>query len=221
MSNAIKITLISHVLCPYVQRAVIVLKEKNIDYERIDIDLAHKPDWFLNISPLGKTPVLKVGEVAIYESNVILEYLEEALPGRLHPQTALERAAHRSMIEFGSAILSEIAGLYMAKTQAVYEKKKQEILEKFIWVEKSLQGKEWYGGADFSLVDAVYGPIFRYFDMFEKIGLMDIFADLPKLRKWRDLLSGRASVQQAVSGDYPENLWKFLKKKDSYLSSQM
>ena len=50
--------LISHKLCPYVQRAVIALSEKGIPFGRIDIDLASKPDWFLSISPLGKTPVL-------------------------------------------------------------------------------------------------------------------------------------------------------------------
>jgi glutathione S-transferase len=45
--------LISHKLCPYVQRAVIALTEKGVSFERIDIDLANKPDWFLAISPLG------------------------------------------------------------------------------------------------------------------------------------------------------------------------
>ena len=49
------LTLVSHLLCPYVQRAVILLTEKNIPFERIDVDLANKPDWFLKLSPLGKT----------------------------------------------------------------------------------------------------------------------------------------------------------------------
>src|SRR6201995_1115806 len=70
-----KLTLISHKLCPYVQRAVIALNEKGVPFERVDIDLANKPDWFLKLSPLGKTPVLVVGEHAIFESAVILEYL--------------------------------------------------------------------------------------------------------------------------------------------------
>ena len=64
--------LISHKLCPYVQRAVIALTEKGVAFERIDIDLANKPDWFLKISPLGKTPVLQVSDTAIFESAVIL-----------------------------------------------------------------------------------------------------------------------------------------------------
>src|SRR5258708_39101043 len=99
---AATLKLISHKLCPYVQRAVIALTEKGTPFERIDIDLANKPEWFLKLSPLGKTPVLLVGEVAIFESAVLLEYLEETHPYQLHPADPLLRAEHRSLIEFGS-----------------------------------------------------------------------------------------------------------------------
>ncbi|WP_299782037.1 glutathione S-transferase family protein [uncultured Roseobacter sp.] len=82
MSN---LQLMSHALCPYVQRAVISLTEKGALFDRTDIDLANKPDWFLQISPLGKTPVLiSVGQ-PIFESVPILEYLEETQPHPLHP----------------------------------------------------------------------------------------------------------------------------------------
>src|SRR5215469_13561701 len=80
-----QLTLVSHVLCPYVQRAVIALTEKQVPFERIDVDFANKPQWFTAISPLGKTPVLKVGDSASFESAVILEYLEETQPLPLHP----------------------------------------------------------------------------------------------------------------------------------------
>src|SRR5947209_1305066 len=105
----VPLILISHKLCPYVQRAVIALTEKGVAFERIDIDLSNKPDWFLKISPLGKVPVLSVGsdagEVALFESNVICEYIEETQGGaKLHPQDPLQRAQHRAWMEFGSTI---------------------------------------------------------------------------------------------------------------------
>src|SRR5689334_17901425 len=102
------LTLISHPLCPYVQRAAIVLQEKGVAYERRDIDLANKPDWFLRISPLGKTPVLLVDDEAIFESAVICEYLDDTLAPRLHPQDPLQRARHRAWMEFGSSLLNTI-----------------------------------------------------------------------------------------------------------------
>src|SRR4030088_1493593 len=113
-----RLKLISHKLCPYVQRAVIALSEKGVAFERIDIDLSNKPDWFLAISPLGKTPVLQVGDVPIFESAVILEYLEETAPKPLHPADPLRRAEHRGWIEFGSTVLNDIAGFYEAAGDA-------------------------------------------------------------------------------------------------------
>src|SRR4051812_45459026 len=89
------LTLISHHLCPYVQRVAIVLQEKGLSFERIDIDLADKPDWFLRVSPLGKTPVLLVDGEAIFESAVICEYLDDSVAPRLHPTPVLARARHR------------------------------------------------------------------------------------------------------------------------------
>ena len=117
------LTLISHKLCPYVQRAVIALAEKGVPFERRDIDLANKPDWFLRVSPLGKTPVLLVDGAAIFESAVILEYLEETQPNPLHPADPLARAEHRAFIEFGSAILNDIAGLYAAADEIAFDAK--------------------------------------------------------------------------------------------------
>ncbi len=105
--------LVSHDLCPYVQRAAIALDEKGVPFERINVDLANKPDWFTTLSPLGKVPLLKVerregSEAVLFESAVILECLEETLPGPLHPDDPLVRARHRSWIEFGSACLGAI-----------------------------------------------------------------------------------------------------------------
>jgi glutathione S-transferase len=105
-----KLTLISHKLCPYVQRAVIALTEKGVP----------------KISPLGKVPVLLVettdGEAALFESNVICEYIEETQAGaKLHPRDALQRAQHRAWMEFGSTILSELWGLETTGDSAVFE----------------------------------------------------------------------------------------------------
>ena len=108
------LTLISHKLCPYVQRAVISLTEKGVPFERRDINLADKPDWFKKVSPLGKTTVLLVGDEAIFESAVICEYLEETALPRLHPTNALQRAQHRAWTEFGSAVLNSIGAFYNA-----------------------------------------------------------------------------------------------------------
>ena len=132
------LTLVSHHLCPYVQRAAIALAEKGVVFERIYVDLADKPDWFRALSPLGKVPLLKVGEAVIFESAVILEYLEETQPNPLHPSDAIARADHRSWVEFGSAILNDIWGFYSAPDAPALEAKSQALAEKFGWIEARL-----------------------------------------------------------------------------------
>src|ERR1700752_3918304 len=148
MAAALK--LISHKLCPYVQRAVIALTEKGVPFERVDIDLGNKPDWFLKISPLGKTPVLVVGENAIFESAVILEYLEETQAHPLHPSGALRRAEHRAWIEFGSAVLGDIAGFYTAPDQAALDAKATSLAQKFARLEARAKAAPWFDGEAFS-----------------------------------------------------------------------
>src|ERR1700738_2012284 len=131
-----RLKLISHKLCPYVQRAVIALSEKGVAFERVDIDLANKPDWFLAISPLGKTPVLQVGDIPIFESAVILEYLEETQPNPLHPADPLRRAEHRGWIEFGSTVLADIAGFYAAPDEASFKATRAQLEQKFARLER-------------------------------------------------------------------------------------
>ena len=209
--------LISHKLCPYVQRAVIALTEKGVEFERIDIDLANKPDWFLKISPLGKTPVLLVGDTAIFESAVILEYLEETQPRPLHPANPLVRAEHRGWIEFGSAVLNDIAGFYTAKDEATFKAKATQLEARFARLEARGAASPWFGGAEFSLVDAVFGPVFRYFDVFDELIDLSIFAETPKVRAWRTVLSKRNSVRNAVGADYPQLLHAFLVRHNAHM----
>lgn len=214
-----KLRLISHHLCPYAQRAAIALAEKRVAYTRINIDLADKPDWFLALSPLGKVPVLEVDGRPIFESGVILEYLDEVFAPRLHPEDALERARHRSWIEFGSAQLDLVAGLYNAQDRATFQDKADALRLRFARLEGALGEGPYFAGRDFSLVDAVYGPLFRYFDTFDAIGDFGILTGLDRLQAWRAALAARPSIAGAVAPDYPERLSDFLHRRDSYLST--
>ena len=236
MTGRANLTLVSHKLCPYVQRAVIALAEKGVPFTRRDVDLANKPEWFLRVSPLGKTPVLlvhvpqkwepvlrsrtctnEVNGTAIFESAVILEYLEETQANPLHPIDPLARAEHRAWIEFGSAILNDISGLYSAADEPAFRAKAAALRDKFARVEQRLNSP-WFDGERFSLVDAVFGPVFRYFDAFDRVGDFGILGGLPKIAAWRAALAARPSVQAAVSPEYPALLWEFYRTRGSHLS---
>ncbi|HEY9881212.1 MAG TPA: glutathione S-transferase family protein [Leptolyngbyaceae cyanobacterium] len=213
-----QLKLISHKLCPYVQRSIITLIEKQIPHEREYIDLAQKPDWFLKLSPLGKVPILLVGEEVLFESAVICEYLDEITPSSLHPADALTKAKHRSWIEFGSNLLAKIAVFYNAKDISSFEVSRQELATSFQILETQLQTSPYFAGDSFSLIDAVYGPIFRYFVAFEQYQDFGFFDQTPRVSAWRKALLQRPSVQQAVADNYFELLHTFLLQRNSFLS---
>jgi len=211
--------LISHHLCPYVQRARIVLEEKAVPHTLAFIDLADKPDWFLAVSPLGKVPVLLVEEQPLFESAVIAEYLNEITPGSMHPADPFEKARQRSWIAFASSILDNIAGFYNAVAQEAWERQRQALTDKFQQLETVLGTGPFFSGANFSLVDAAYAPVFRYFEVFERIAHFGFFDTTPRLTAWRTALAERASVKAAAVPDYHERLLTFLAGRRSHLAA--
>lgn len=220
-----QLLLVSHALCPYVQRAVITLREKGRPFERVDIDLANKPDWFLALNPLGKTPVLLVpdgqgGATPIFESAVICEYLDETLSPRLHPDTPLQRARHRAWIELASATLQQIGQYYMAKDEDAFAARERELALRFQQLEAELQTEPWFAGSAFSLVDAAFAPVFRYFEVFEQFHASTVLAHSPKAAQWAARLLQRDSVKLAVGPNYAELLRLFVERKGGVLGAR-
>lgn len=221
--------LISNTLCPYTQRAAIQLAEKGMAYKRIYIDLANKPEWFVQISPLGKVPVLRVDDAAIFETSAICEYIEDAAPAPplhppappLHPPAPLDRARHRSWAEFASAVIADVFAFYMAPDAAAFARKCRDLQSKFRWLERHLGDGPYFAGAHFSLVDAAFAPIFRLFDTFDRIGEFEILRALPRVQGYRTALAARASVRQAAVSDYAEIFWQYLSERGSHLSQLM
>jgi glutathione S-transferase len=217
-----KLTLVSHTLCPYVQRAAIVLAEKGAAFERRYIDLSNKPEWFTAISPLGKTPVLLVDDDPVFESAVICDYLDETLLPRLHPEDPLSRARHRGWIEFASSVLAAIGAFYNAPDDASLQLRREDLVRRFARLEEVLpQEGPYFAGLAFSVVDAAFAPVFRYFDVLEPAGERGFFKHTPKVRAWRAALCTRPSVQQAVRSDYPQELMRFFLARNSALSRRL
>lgn len=216
-----ELELISHYLCPYVQRSRIVLAEKSVPHTLTFIDLGDKPDWFLQVSPLGKVPVLLVDRQPVFESAVIVEYLDEITAGSLHPAEPFERARHRSWIAFASSTLDNVAGFYNAAERSAWARQRQSLLDKFRQLESALAARPFFAGAEFSLVDAAFAPLFRYFEVFEGIGDFGFFDDTPRVNAWRVALAARASVRDAVVADYHARLLAFLTRRESYLSARI
>jgi glutathione S-transferase len=215
------LTLVSHYLCPYVQRAIIVASEKGIALDRMTIDLAAKPDWFLALSPTGKVPLLKVrnegAEHVLFESAAICEYFDETGPGAaLLPEDPIARAKDRGWVEFASGTLADIAGLYSAPDRAAFEAKTDVLRRRFAQLEQAV-ALTWFAGKRFGFVDAAFGPVFRYLDAFERLVELRLASDLESVAGWRRNLADRPSVRSAIGPDYMHHLEAFLRARQSHL----
>lgn len=158
---------------------------------------------------------------SVFESAVICEYLNEVTPGSLHPEDPLERADHRAWIEFGSGLLSGIAQLYNAPTQEEFDTSRKMLRARFGQLEKRLGSGPYFAGENFYIIDAVYGPIFRYFDVFESVMDLGILEDVEKVHMWRGHLRARESVRKAVTFDYTDRLLAFVRKRGSCISQKI
>jgi glutathione S-transferase len=205
-------TLISYRLDPFVQRAVIALEEKDLPYDLEYIDLGAKPDWFLDLSPLGSTPILRVGDRVLYEATVITEYLEEITPERpLHPGDPLERAFHRAWVEFLSGLLHDAQHLALAPDEAEARLVVQIIRGKLAHFEQDLGAGAFIDGDRFSLVDAAAAPLMQRLTWIDDLApYLGLFASTPRVAGWRDTLLARDSVQASLLPDARDLYFEFL-----------
>jgi glutathione S-transferase len=211
--------LISFKRCPFVQRSVIMLREKGIDFDITYIDIKDPPDWFRAISPLGKVPVLRCGDNVLFESAVINEYLDETHPPALHPSDPLLRAKNREWIEFGSSLNMEVIAVMMAKDKADFDGKFQQAQQSLARVEAQLGDGPFFNGPDFSLVDAAYAPTLQRAAILQQCFQVDLLAELPKLRAWWDALAARDSVQQSAVPELDQLYLTAVNKNGGYLAA--
>lgn len=202
--------LISFDICPYVERSRIVLEEKDVDYEVEFISLEDKPDWFLEISPRGKVPVLVVDDEPIFESTVINELLEELYPDPpLFPDDPFDRARARSWIALNdNDIMGPTATLWFSDDEADIRQAREDLREAFATVDEQLaeHDGDYFLGDNFGLVDAVYAPVFNRWEAAERLGHGDLMDDFDQLRSYGERLVERDSSKAARDPELTEKL---------------
>lgn len=213
--------LISFDLCPFVQRSVITLREKGVDFDLTYIDLQDKPAWFVKISPFGQVPVLRVGETVLFESAVINEYLDEVNPPSLHPDDPLRKALNRAWIEFGSSLLVDQYRMMTAADEAGFEEHRQGLETKFQRLEDQLDEQPFFNGSALSLVDAAYAPLFLRLSLIEQWRPLDLAEDHPKVAAWSEALLERPSTRESVLPDFAERFAAYVREHGPYLAGLM
>jgi glutathione S-transferase len=193
-------------LCPFAHRVRIALAEKGLVYERVEIDLKNKPKDFADISPLGRVPLLMHGGNKIWESAVILEYLEEAFPEvALMPKDAAGRAKVRLWIDFAnSRLFAATHRLIFTTDEVVRQQLIAEMVEDVLYLEQEGMGKSkgpYLLGEQFTLADVVLYPWFEQVSTLEKFSAFKMPEDAAGIRAWQKAVGARPAVMSCARSD--------------------
>jgi len=214
--------LISFKLCPFVQKAVLTLLSKGVDYDIQYIDLENPPEWFSDISPLGKVPVLKVGEQILFESSVIVEYLDEVFGEPLHPTDPLIKAQNRSWMEFGNECLMNGYNLIVAADEVSFNEQREAMISKMDQLESLLNGSLYFNGDNVSLVDLSFTPFFQRLEYLNEVtpGLIDSTRH-PQVTRWSNTLLAQPIVGPSAVPEIKQIYMGMMKMRDGHLASLM
>lgn len=212
--------LISFKLCPFVQRAAIILNFKDIAFRTRYVDLADPPDWFRAISPFGKVPVLRLDEsTVLFESSVINEYLDEVTPGRLLPQDPLDRALARGWIEFTTACLWHCRDFSLAANGEGLAEEVARLEAKLDRLEAAKAPGAFFLGEAFSLVDGAAAPLFVRLAYFQDLFAVMERARFPKLSAWSDALSDLPAVKRSIIPDFGDQMDALMRRRKGHLAA--
>ncbi|MGD8783068.1 MAG: glutathione S-transferase family protein [Thioalkalispiraceae bacterium] len=213
--------LVSFAMCAYVQRARIILEEKHLEHEIEYIDLDMPPDWFYDVSPLEKVPVLLVDEEPLFESMVICEYLNDISGGDLLPTEPFKRAQQRAWIALGDALLGSVYDYIQAASEPEFKRAKAAIVDMLDILEEEMNEAPFFVGETLGMVDVAYAPVFRFLSGIEQHAGVDFYADVPAIKTWAEHLLVHPAVQASVPEDYATMLKDYLARPGTVLAASI
>ena len=153
-------TLYSGTTDPYSHRCRIVLYEKGMDFQVIDVDLANKPEDLAVINPHNQVPVLVERDLVLQQANIINEYIDERFPHpQLMPADPVMRARARLFLHnFEEQLFSHIADIGTGNGKAA-EKARMAIRDNLTQIVPLLSRQEYILGDEFSMLDVAIAPL--------------------------------------------------------------
>jgi len=189
--------------CPFCQKVRVVLAEKDLEYEKVFVDLRRqeqKTPEFLRMNPYGKVPVLVDEDAVIYDSTVINEYLEDEYPlPRLMPEDSQNRAQVRlledycdnSFIPPTTLLLAQLRKPEAERDAQRVEQAREELRRCLFYLRDKLEGREFLVGSEFSIADASFAPRMI---VLGRLGF-EFEPALAPVQAWLDRIRSRPSVR--------------------------
>lgn len=214
--------LISFPTCPFVQRAVIVLLEKNVQHTiRYVEDLDNPPEWFSKISPRERVPVLVVDGTSLFESQAICEFLDEVTSEpKLMPQDAILRARDRAWFAYASEDLIFSAYEFAYGTdEAAVKEAREHLTERVNRLNSEMKERDYLSGDGkrFGMADIAMASFLYRADWFNRHGWIDLLTPFPNIHVWTKRILGRPGVQNSAPKDFNERSLSSMKEQGSWI----
>ena len=209
---------ISFKICPFVQRVTALLEAKALDYEIEFISLANKPQWFLDISPNAQVPVLVTESGrALFESDAIVEYLDEAYPALLAGVDAEQRAIDRAYSYLGSKQYLVQCGTMRSSDQAAYLERNAKMHKPLSNIAAAKAEVKFFNGDQLSMVDIAWVPVLHRALIVKQHTGVDLLAPWPELQQWQATLDATGLFAASCAKDFEAAFTDFYLASATYL----
>ena len=189
--------LYSGTTCPFSQRCRIVLYEKGMDFQIIDVDLFNKPEDIAVMNPYNRLPVLVERDLVLYESNIINEYIDERFPHpQLMPADPVMRARTRLFLfNFERELFVHVQALENSSNPKLIEKARPAIRDRLVQLAPVLLKNKYMLGDDFSMLDVAIAPLLWRLDHYG----IDVPKSAVPLMKYAERIFSRPAFIEALT----------------------
>lgn len=212
--------IVSFKICPFVQRVSALLEAKGVDYDVEYISLSNKPQWFLDISPNDQVPVLITESgIALFESDAIVEYLDEVTAPIEQKVTPEQRAIDRAWSYMATkSYLIQCSAMRSADHDTLRERsdKLRKIFKK---AETALGDEPYFKGEKISNVDIAWLPILHRANIIKKCTAYDFLEGYPKVQAWQHAMIQTGLAKKSVASDFEKVFTDFYLSEQTYLGS--
>ena len=210
--------IVSFKICPFVQRVTALLEHKGASYEIEYIDLSHKPQWFLEVSPNGQVPILITeDDRVLFESDAIVEYIDEVVGTPLYSPDPVRKAQERAWSYLASKHYLVQCSAQRSSDATVLAERQSTLDTAFAKIETQLGDRPFVGGDSPGMVDIAWTTLLHRAEIVERRAGYDFLAAHPRAKTWRDAVIATGVPAASVSEDFEERFGAFYLADSTYL----
>lgn len=210
--------IVSFKICPFVQRVTALLEVKGQAYDVEYIKLSRKPDWFLKVSPNAQVPILITeSDEVLFESDAIVEFIEETVPGSLFDENPVNKAQERAWSYLASKHYLVQCSAQRSRDKETLTERSAKLSKAFAKLEAKLSDSKFVSSDQIGMVDVAWLPLLHRAAIIEKYSGYDFVGNSHKVKHLQQNILATGICEQSVSADFEEKFTAFYLSEDTYL----